>query len=208
MSQKIDEPVPNESGERSLEVNPVNGVPSNVNQPPLDGSQEYVVSYMQNGNSDPTGYEPVQTIPDNQTGYEPMQAISGNLAGQYDNEHAFQTISGNTYQTGNEQVRTILDNQTVHYDNQHGDNQNQQTLEREPLPLAPVDAPATVPLSSNYNLETEANDKGAENQQNVSVGSAVVFDGRKFTKRVFDANINGYVYITDDTPGPRGGLLM
>lgn len=216
MSQKIDEPVPNESGERSLEVNPVNGVPSNVNQPPLDGSQEYVVSYMQNGNSDPTGYEPVQTISDNQTGYEPMQVISGNQTGQYDNPHAFQTISGNTYQTGNEPERTILDNQTVHYDNQHGDapmfiasdNQNQQTLVREPLPLAPVDAPATVPLSSNDQVETQAKDKGAEIEQNVSVGPAVVFEGRKFSKRVFDSNINGYVYITDDTPGPRGGLLM
>lgn len=216
MSQKIDEPVPNECGTSTLEVNPVNALPSNVNQSSLDGDQEYVVSYMQKGNSDPTGYEPVQTISDTyQTGYEPLDNNLGNQTGQYDNQKV-QMISGNAYQTSSEPARTISENHNVHYDNQPGDapifiasdNQNQQTLMKEHMPLAPVDAPATVPLSSNDKVETQVKDKGAEIEQNVSDGPGVMFEGRKFSKRVFDSNINGYVYITDDTPEPRGGLLM
>lgn len=36
----------------------------------------------------------------------------------------------------------------------------------------------------------------------------VVFDGRTYQTRVFDPNLNEYVYVRRDEPQPRGGLLM
>lgn len=38
--------------------------------------------------------------------------------------------------------------------------------------------------------------------------NSIVFEGKMYTKKVFDEALNDYVYIADESEEPRGELLM
>jgi len=90
--------------------------------------------------------------------------------------------------------------ETVH--SQICEEQPMQTLlsgDHEVLPTELSEAQAILEVNENYQVpETQAtgNDLG------------VTFEGRVYSERVFDPNINEYVYVGGDDLQPRGGLLM
>jgi len=47
----------------------------------------------------------------------------------------------------------------------------------------------------------------AETQQSIH-DRGVIFEGRTYRTRIFDPNLNEYVYVRRDDLQPRGGLLM
>jgi len=76
-------------------------------------------------------------------------------------------------------------------------------------PLSPGD-PAVLPrelCENQASLEVEENVQVVEKQQ-AGHDLGVVFEGRIYRTRVFDPNLNEYVYVWGDDLRPRGGLVI
>jgi len=67
------------------------------------------------------------------------------------------------------------------------------------LPRKPCETQAKLKVKENVQVE--------ETQQ-AGHDLGVVFEGKTYRTRVFDPNLNGYVYVGGDDLRPRGGLVM
>merc|ERR550534_2239282 len=61
--------------------------------------------------------------------------------------------------------------------------------------------------ANQASLEVQENVQVVKTQQ-VGHDLGVVFEGRVYRTRVFDPNLNEYVYVGGDELRPRGGLVM
>jgi len=112
------------------------------------------------------------------------------------------TVPSQYYQNGREQV--VMEAHENMEQNAVG-----QPLYHE-QPVHPVSLDDKAPQSS-ANL---AGDKvknaiqGVKTHQNEHSDFTIVFEGQTYRKRVFDENLNSYVYVTEDSIQPNGGLLI
>jgi len=126
------------------------------------------------------------------------------------------------YQNGNElafdvpvktTVKTIVDEpvyqplEEQHVIRQREPNQIYEEHSVHPLSQGDHSVLPTQPCKTRASLEVEENVQVVETQE-AGHDLGVVFEGRTYRTRVFDPNLNEYVYVGGDDLQPRGGLVM
>jgi len=126
------------------------------------------------------------------------------------------------YQNGNElafdvpvktTVKTIVDEpvyeplEEQHVIRQSEPNQIYEEHSVHPLSQGDHSVLPTQPCKTRASLEVEENVQVVETQE-AGHDLGVVFEGRTYRTRVFDPNLNEYVYVGGDDLQPRGGLVL
>jgi len=180
-------------------------LPNNAGPVPAQaGSSEYVGTYMQTEHANQN-----YGVSTNQT-EQPLPPVSSDVHNDYQNGNK------QVFDVPQENTRYKIVDQPAH----------QQTFEEQPMidhtvpqqafeeqPVHPVtlDDQVVLPTQSwahQAPVEVKDNVQGADIQQDGYSDLGVMFEGNTYGKRVFDENLNQYVYVQEDSLQPRGGLVM
>jgi len=183
-------------------------VQSNLGPVPAQvGSSEYVGAYMPNDVAHENVVESKEQVSNYQV-EQPLPPVTSDV--HYDHLYDNEIVLIPQENTVNVNVDQPIYQQTFVEQPMVEQTPNNQISDDQPVhPVSSYDQ-AVLPAQSSAKqvVDVTENVQILGTQQAEHNDLSIVFEGRTYGRRVFDPNLNEYVYVEEDDQQPQGGLVM